>query len=73
MYLYICYYKFNIPLDIFMANYMNSISIPAYLVPNGGFMTTRSTIFGLHLMDLTSQLIRSNDEPYTFSSNSYLA
>jgi hypothetical protein len=73
MYLYIFYYELNIPLHIFMANYMNIISIPAYLVPNGGFMTTRSTIFGLDLMDLTSQLIRSNDAPYTFSSNTYLA
>lgn len=62
-----------LPLQIFMANYMNTMSIPAYLVPKGGFITTKSTDFGLQLIDLISALTSSNDPPYNFSSSTYWA
>jgi len=55
-----------LPLQIFIANSINTISIPAYLVPNGGFITTKSTILGLQFIVLTSQLTKSNEAPYNF-------
>lgn len=42
------------------------MSIPAYFVPKGGFITTKSTILGLQFIVLTSQFTKSNDAPYNF-------
>jgi len=39
------------------------MSIPAYLVPNGGFITTKSNIFGRQFIVRMSAFTRSKDAP----------
>ena len=61
--------EYILPLQIPIANYKNFISIPYSFVPKGGFITTKSTVFGLSFSLATLALMKSKFPPSTFSSN----
>ena len=65
--------EYILPLHIFMANSIKTISIPTYFVPKGGLVTTISTDLGLQFNYLISALMSSNEAPSTFSCKTSFA
>jgi len=63
--------EYILPLQICIAIYKNLLSIFSYLVPKGGFMTTKSTFFGLSFNLETSARMSSKWPPSTFCSSCF--
>lgn len=60
-----------VPEQNYIAFYMNTQSMPYYLVPNGGFITTISKDLGFNFNYLTFALISSKLPPSTFYYNCF--